>query len=181
MQKVGYQGVVDKVNAFYTKFLAQPWQTMFKVFNQGCDPVSSFTKLIIADLMKKFPSIPQRIEEDYHSVKDDILLEYETVFVGVEIPMIQPQPVVSTQGTHRTTPSTHRSPTLPAASPRKKKRKQVAEETSSPRKLLKVTIRQQKQRTPPIPPPSDDRERDEIAEATLLSLALLKIAISAEA
>ncbi|GJZ04628.1 hypothetical protein Tco_0537903, partial [Tanacetum coccineum] len=28
MQKVGYQGVVDKVSAFYTKFLDQPWQTM---------------------------------------------------------------------------------------------------------------------------------------------------------
>ncbi|GJR28636.1 hypothetical protein Tco_1104868 [Tanacetum coccineum] len=45
MQTVGYQGVVDKVSAFYTKFLAQPWQTMFKVFNRclttrtsgGCD------------------------------------------------------------------------------------------------------------------------------------------------
>ncbi|GKB42937.1 hypothetical protein Tco_0887879 [Tanacetum coccineum] len=33
MNKVGYQGVVDKVSALYTKFLAQPWQTMFKVFN----------------------------------------------------------------------------------------------------------------------------------------------------
>ncbi|GJY71691.1 hypothetical protein Tco_0475394 [Tanacetum coccineum] len=52
MNKVGYQGVVDKVSAFYTKNLAQPWQTMFK----------------------KFPEIPQRIEEDYHSVKDDIPL-----------------------------------------------------------------------------------------------------------
>ncbi|GJS90754.1 hypothetical protein Tco_0773390 [Tanacetum coccineum] len=30
MNRVGYQGVVDKVSAFYTKFLAQPWQTMFK-------------------------------------------------------------------------------------------------------------------------------------------------------
>ncbi|GKD75436.1 hypothetical protein Tco_1333718 [Tanacetum coccineum] len=34
MQKVGYQGVVDKVSAFYTKFLAQPWQTMFNMFNR---------------------------------------------------------------------------------------------------------------------------------------------------
>ncbi|GKA41785.1 hypothetical protein Tco_0734445 [Tanacetum coccineum] len=33
MQRVGYQGVVDKVSAFYTKFLAQPWKTMFKCFN----------------------------------------------------------------------------------------------------------------------------------------------------
>ncbi|GJS99970.1 hypothetical protein Tco_0821140 [Tanacetum coccineum] len=97
---VGYQGVVDKVSAFYTKFLAQPWQTMFK----------------------KFPSIPQRLDEDYHSIKDDIPLvsvystwnvlfqgmlisdafltdeihatddykEYKMVFVVVEVPMNQP-------------------------------------------------------------------------------------------
>ncbi|GKF24929.1 hypothetical protein Tco_0080823, partial [Tanacetum coccineum] len=30
-----------------------------------------FIKLIIADLMKKFPDIPQRVDEDYHSIKDD--------------------------------------------------------------------------------------------------------------
>ncbi|GJZ38572.1 hypothetical protein Tco_0585135 [Tanacetum coccineum] len=33
-----------------------------------------FTKLIIADLMKKFPSIPPRLEENYHLIKDDIPL-----------------------------------------------------------------------------------------------------------
>ncbi|GJR59204.1 hypothetical protein Tco_1501366 [Tanacetum coccineum] len=33
-----------------------------------------FIKLIIADLMKKFPNIPQRIDEDYHFIKDDIPL-----------------------------------------------------------------------------------------------------------
>nr|GEZ89170.1 hypothetical protein [Tanacetum cinerariifolium] len=30
MHTVGYQGVVDKVSDFYRKYLAQPWQTMFK-------------------------------------------------------------------------------------------------------------------------------------------------------
>nr|GEY63109.1 hypothetical protein [Tanacetum cinerariifolium] len=121
---VGYQGVVDKVSAFYTKFLAQPWQTMFKVFNRclttriaRCDQTKinilqlfhdvvnrmnvdyvallwwdfmncvfqkkdviqypRFTKLIIADLMKKHPSIPQILDEDNHSIKDDIPLDYE--------------------------------------------------------------------------------------------------------
>ncbi|GJX66739.1 hypothetical protein Tco_0301082 [Tanacetum coccineum] len=34
MNRVGYQGVVDKVSAFYMKNLAQPCQTMFKVFNR---------------------------------------------------------------------------------------------------------------------------------------------------
>nr|GEW93708.1 hypothetical protein [Tanacetum cinerariifolium] len=33
-----------------------------------------FTKLIIADLMKKFPSIAPRLEEEYHSIKDDVPL-----------------------------------------------------------------------------------------------------------
>ncbi|GKG19343.1 hypothetical protein Tco_0376442, partial [Tanacetum coccineum] len=33
-----------------------------------------FIKLIIADLMKKFPNLPQSIKEDYHFIKDDIPL-----------------------------------------------------------------------------------------------------------
>ncbi|GKE40883.1 hypothetical protein Tco_1464288 [Tanacetum coccineum] len=147
MNRVGYQGVVDKVSAFYTKNLAQPWQTMFKVFNRCLTTRTSghdqtkinilqlfhvvlnqtqsiqyprFIKLIVVDLMKKFPNISKRIDEYYHSIKDDIPLiqetndfkEYETVFMKVDVPMNQPQPVVSTQGTHRITPSAHRSPTV---------------------------------------------------------------------
>ncbi|GKB17903.1 hypothetical protein Tco_0851826 [Tanacetum coccineum] len=143
MQKVGYQGVVDKVSAFYTKFLAQ----LCCVF-QKKDVIQHprFTKLIIADLMKKFPSITQRFDEDYHSIKDDISLVR----------------------THKTTPRAHRTPTLTTASPHGNKRKKVSRETSSPQKLLKVTIRQKKQSTTLIPPPGDDKERDEMAEATLL-------------
>ncbi|GKA51181.1 hypothetical protein Tco_0744377 [Tanacetum coccineum] len=149
---VGYQGVVDKVSAFFTKNLAQPWQTMFKDFMnnvfQKKDVIQypRFTKLIIADLMKKYPSISLRLEEDYHSIKDDILLEnhatndykeYETVFVNVFVLINQPQLVVSTQGMHKSTPRAHKTPTLTAASPQGKKRKQSAGETSSPQKSLK--------------------------------------------
>ncbi|GJR55809.1 hypothetical protein Tco_1406330 [Tanacetum coccineum] len=126
MNKVGYQGVDDKVSVIYMKKLAQPWQTMFK--------------LIVADFIKKFPNIPQRVDEDYHFIKDDTPLvsvytngnvlvrgmlisdtflteeicdtddfkEYETVFVGVDVLMNQPQPVVSTQGTHRLKPKSHK-------------------------------------------------------------------------
>ncbi|GJU22357.1 hypothetical protein Tco_1155699 [Tanacetum coccineum] len=95
MNRVGYQGVIYKVSAFFTKNLAQPWQNMFKVFNHSLTTRTSShdqTKinilqlfhavinqtnvdyLIIADLMKKFPNIPKRIEEDYHSIKDDVPL-----------------------------------------------------------------------------------------------------------
>ncbi|GJW94890.1 hypothetical protein Tco_0174562, partial [Tanacetum coccineum] len=106
--------------------------------------------LIIADLMKKFPNIPKRIEEDYHSIKDDVPLEtdefkeYETVFMKVTIPINQLQPVVSTQGMNRNTPRAHRSPTVFANPPKTKKRKQTAKESSSPRKSLKITIKQKK-------------------------------------
>ncbi|GJX97238.1 hypothetical protein Tco_0353036 [Tanacetum coccineum] len=102
MNRVGYQGVVDK--------------------KKEAIQYPRFTKLIIADLMKMFPNIPKRIKEDYHSIKDDIPLvsvyttgnvsvremlildafltaeiretndfkEYETVFMKVAILMNQP-------------------------------------------------------------------------------------------
>nr|GEW25069.1 uncharacterized mitochondrial protein AtMg00810-like [Tanacetum cinerariifolium]GEZ13612.1 uncharacterized mitochondrial protein AtMg00810-like [Tanacetum cinerariifolium] len=73
----------------------------------------------------------------------DDFKKYETVFMNVDVLMNQLQPVVSTQGTHRSTPSAHRTPTL-TASPQGKKRKQSARELSSPHKSLKITIRQQK-------------------------------------
>ncbi|GJT94858.1 hypothetical protein Tco_1090376 [Tanacetum coccineum] len=119
INRVGYQGVVDK--------------------KKEAIQYPRFIKLIVADLMKKFPDIPKRLEEDYHSIKDDVPLvsvyttgnvlvrgmlipdafltaeiretndfkEYETVFMKVDVPMNQPQPVVSTQGMHRITPSAH--------------------------------------------------------------------------
>ncbi|GKF67532.1 hypothetical protein Tco_0197211 [Tanacetum coccineum] len=68
--------------------------------------------------------------------------EYEMVFMKVAVPMNQPQPVFYTQGTHRTTPRAHRTPTFTAASPQGKKRKQSARETSLLMKSLKVTIKQ---------------------------------------
>ncbi|GKB83754.1 hypothetical protein Tco_0950649 [Tanacetum coccineum] len=172
MNIVGYQGVVDKVSAFFAKNLAQPWQTMFK--KKEAIQYPRFTKLIITELMKKFPNIPKRIEEDYHSIKDDIPLvsvyttgnvlvrgmlipdafltteiretddfkEYETVFMKVVVLMNQPQPVVSTYGTNRNTPRAHRSPTIYANPLEMKKKKQTARESSSPRKSLKITIKQ---------------------------------------
>ncbi|GJW15103.1 hypothetical protein Tco_0019236 [Tanacetum coccineum] len=171
MNRVGYQGVVDK-NVFEKKEAIQ---------------YHRFIKLIIADLMKKFLEIPLRIDEGYHSIKDDTPLvsvyttwnvlvrgmlipdafltkeicatddfnEYETVFMNIDVPMNQPQPVVSTQGMHRSTPRAHRTPTL-TASTYGKKRKQTAGESSSLRKSHKITIRKKKQSTTPIPPPAQE-------------------------
>ncbi|GJY45562.1 hypothetical protein Tco_0434625 [Tanacetum coccineum] len=107
----------------------------------------------------------------------DDFKKYETVFMKVAVPIIQPQPVGSTQGTNRNTPRAHRSPIVSANHLEKKKRKQTTKVSSLPRKIIK----QKKQSTPSIPPPRDDRERDAIAEATLLSLTLHKTALLAEA
>ncbi|GKD49155.1 hypothetical protein Tco_1278131 [Tanacetum coccineum] len=153
MNRVGYQGVVDKVSAFYTKNLAQPWQTMFK--KKESIQYHRFIKLIIADLMKKFPNIPKRLKEDYHSIKDDV-------------PLLR---------TNRNTPRAPKTPTVFASPQESKKRKQTARESSSRR----VIIKNKKPNTPSIPPPGDDRERDEMAKATILSLTLHKTALDAEA
>ncbi|GJU99719.1 retrovirus-related pol polyprotein from transposon TNT 1-94 [Tanacetum coccineum] len=144
MNIVGYQDVVNKVSDFFSKNLAQPWQTMFKVFNRCLTTRTSGydqTKIDILQLFHaKFPNIPKRIEEDYHYIKDDVPLvteiretndfkEYEMVFLKI------------------------------------KKRKQTARESNSPRRIIKKKT----QPTPLIPPLGDDRERDAIAEATLLN------------
>ncbi|GJZ65544.1 hypothetical protein Tco_0622240 [Tanacetum coccineum] len=66
-------------------YLQQFWRMVSKVpgpdfmnnVNQNKEAIQypRFVKLIIVDLMKKFLDIPQRSEEDYHSIKDDIPLE----------------------------------------------------------------------------------------------------------
>ncbi|GJV50034.1 hypothetical protein Tco_1440246 [Tanacetum coccineum] len=118
---------------------------------------------------------PRDLKEDYHSIKDDTPLvsvyttrnvivremliaddllndairdtqaykDYKKEFVRVNVPTIQPQPVESTQGTNGI-PRATRTPNPTDVKPF----------TTSP------------------PPPSDDRERDEIYEATQLSLVL---------
>ncbi|GKF00685.1 hypothetical protein Tco_0027608, partial [Tanacetum coccineum] len=53
-------------------YLQQFWKTVSKKKNVIQYP--RFTKLIIVDLMKNFDFIPPRLEEDYHSIKDDIPL-----------------------------------------------------------------------------------------------------------
>ncbi|GJV44236.1 hypothetical protein Tco_1428772, partial [Tanacetum coccineum] len=191
MQNVGYQGIVDKINILQlfhamvnrtnVDYVALLWWDFNNCVFQQKDVIQylRFTKLIIVDLMNKYPSVPPRLKDDYHSIKYDIPLmsvyttenvtiremlisdafltkeihatddykEYKTVFMKVDVPINQPQPVVSIQGMHRTTPRAHRTATLIAASPRGNKRKQSARETSSPRKSLKVTIRKKKQST----------------------------------
>ncbi|GJY38783.1 hypothetical protein Tco_0425147 [Tanacetum coccineum] len=101
--------VINRINVDYAALL---WWDFMNHLRQKKEALQypRFIKLILADLMKKFPKIPQRIEEDYHSIKDDIPLEihatddfkeYETVCMNVDVPMNLSQLVVSIQGTHR--------------------------------------------------------------------------------
>ncbi|GJY17483.1 retrovirus-related pol polyprotein from transposon TNT 1-94 [Tanacetum coccineum] len=64
------------VNCTHVDYAALLWWDFINCVFQKKDVIQypRFTKLIIVNLMKKFPSIPQRIDEDYHSIKDEILL-----------------------------------------------------------------------------------------------------------
>ncbi|GJS72174.1 hypothetical protein Tco_0705015 [Tanacetum coccineum] len=88
---IDFHVVVNRIHVDYAALL---WWDFLHCVQQKKDQIQylRFTKLTIADLMKKFSSIAQRLEGDYHSVKDDILRNQFT------------------QGTIRT-PSAHRTPT----------------------------------------------------------------------
>ncbi|GKF73323.1 hypothetical protein Tco_0219655, partial [Tanacetum coccineum] len=65
MNKVGYQGVVDKVSAFYIKNLAQPWQTMFKVFNRYLTTRTSRHDQTKINILQLFHAVINRTNVDY--------------------------------------------------------------------------------------------------------------------
>ncbi|GJT77940.1 probable LRR receptor-like serine/threonine-protein kinase [Tanacetum coccineum] len=65
MNKVGYQGVVDKVSAFFTKNLAQPWQTMFKVFNRYLTTRTSGHDQTKINILQLFHTVVNRTNVDY--------------------------------------------------------------------------------------------------------------------
>nr|GEV58879.1 retrovirus-related Pol polyprotein from transposon TNT 1-94 [Tanacetum cinerariifolium] len=154
MNKVGYQGVVDKVSAFYTKNLAQPWQTMFKVFNRCLTTRASKhdqTKIDILQLfhvvinrkmliMLLFFEIPRDSSKDYHSIKDDISLVsvYATRDVRVRGMLILD--AFLTEEIRATDDFKEYESVFMKG----KKRKQSDGESSSPHKSLKITIQQQK-------------------------------------
>ncbi|GJS77381.1 retrovirus-related pol polyprotein from transposon TNT 1-94 [Tanacetum coccineum] len=131
-----------------------------------------FTKLIIADIMEKFASIPKRLEEDYHSIKDDTSLVsvYTTGNVTTRGMLITDDLLTNAIR------DTQAYKDFEEEFIRTKKRKgtPAAGETSSPRKYLKIRFKQQKPSTTTPLPASNDRERDEIHKVTQLSLAIQK-------
>ncbi|GJT67663.1 hypothetical protein Tco_1019143 [Tanacetum coccineum] len=118
--------VVNKVLVDYASLL---WSDFLYCVMQKKNVIQypRFTKLIIADLIEKYESIPKRLKEEYHTIKDDTLL-------------VNVREVMFTQD-------------------------------------ISKDKDQEKESTPTTPlPPSDDQEKDDIIEATQLSLALDKIA-----
>ncbi|GJV07648.1 hypothetical protein Tco_1345304 [Tanacetum coccineum] len=146
-----FHAVINQVRVDYANLL---WWDFIHCVQRKKDVIQyhCFTKLIITNIIKKFDSIPKRLEEEYHSIKDDtpLVSVYTTRNVTVRGMLILDGLLTD-----------------------------VIRETSLPKPSLKVRIRQQKPSTI-IPSPSDDKERDEIHEATQLSLALHKTSKAAK-
>ncbi|GKC42842.1 hypothetical protein Tco_1060564 [Tanacetum coccineum] len=197
MNKVGYQGVVDKtkinilqlfhvvLNQTHVDYAALLWWDFINNVFQKKEAIQypRFIKLIVADLMKKFPNIPKSIDEYYHSIKDDVPLVsvYTTGNVLVRgmliLDALLTAEIRETGDFKEYETVAPRMPTIFASPHESKKRKQTAGESS----LRRIIIKKKKHNTPFIPPPGDDRERDEMVEATILSLTLHKTALDAEA
>ncbi|GJS13012.1 hypothetical protein Tco_0407484 [Tanacetum coccineum] len=62
---VGYQGIVDKVSAFYMNNLAQPWQKMFKVFNCCLTSRTSGHDHKKINILQIFHAVINRVHVDY--------------------------------------------------------------------------------------------------------------------
>ncbi|GKA33964.1 hypothetical protein Tco_0720393 [Tanacetum coccineum] len=129
------------------------------------DHALSYALTATADVPVKFDSIPKRLEEDYHSIKDDVSLVsvYTTGNVIVKGMLISDEFLIDDiretqeyKDYAKKTPGATRTPNPEDVVQNKRKSKQVAGEPSTPRKSHKVTIKQKKSSTTPNPPPSDD-------------------------
>ncbi|GJY47102.1 hypothetical protein Tco_0436165 [Tanacetum coccineum] len=107
------------------------------------------------------------LEEDYHSIKDDVPLVnvYTTGNVLVR-GMLIPDALLAAE--IRETDDF-------------KKYETVFMKTAGESSSKRIIIKKKKPSTPSIPPPRDDRERDKMAEATILSLTLHKTTLDAKA
>nr|GEV91499.1 hypothetical protein [Tanacetum cinerariifolium] len=136
------------------------WHVMKKEYIQ----YPRFTKIVITDVMKKYLSIPKRLEENYHSIKDDIPLVSLYTIGNVNVRGMLILDEFLTEEIY--------------ATDYYKEYETLFVREAVPMNQLQL---EKEETTTPIPPPGDDRERDEMAEATLLSLTLNKTALVVEA
>ncbi|GKA20974.1 hypothetical protein Tco_0700963 [Tanacetum coccineum] len=106
MHMVGYQGVVDK-----TKI------NILQLFHAEVNRTNvDYATLLWWDFMNCVSQKKDVIQ--YPQIRaTNNFKEYETMFRNIVIPVNQPQPVGSTQGTYRSTPRAYRTPTLTTDSP----------------------------------------------------------------
>ncbi|GJW50625.1 hypothetical protein Tco_0091976, partial [Tanacetum coccineum] len=141
MHTVGYQGVVDKVSGFYTNFLAQLWQTMFKVFNRYLTTKTSRhdqTKINILQLFMSW-SIAQMMIMLLFFGGISITVYFRrrmssrnVTIRGMLIPdAFLTKKICATDDCKESTPRANRTPTLTVASPQGKKRKQSERDEES--------------------------------------------------
>nr|GEU84785.1 hypothetical protein [Tanacetum cinerariifolium] len=107
-----------------------------------------FIKLIFADLMKNFLSIPPKLEELYISIKNDILLVSVYTMGNVTVRGLLILDALLTKeicatNAYKEYETAFVNVAVPINQPQPgKKRKQSVSETSSPQKSLNVTIKQ---------------------------------------
>ncbi|GJT61596.1 hypothetical protein Tco_1005129 [Tanacetum coccineum] len=144
MKIVGYQGEVDKVSAFFTKCLAQPWQTMFKVFNRCLTSRTSRHDQTKINILQIFHAVVNRNVIVRGMLIPDEFLTHD-IRATVEYKEFEKR--------HKThTPTTIAGDVVQ----KKQKRKQNIDETSSPKPSLKICVKQFQSSTTPIPTPTDD-------------------------
>ncbi|GJV10775.1 hypothetical protein Tco_1352316 [Tanacetum coccineum] len=149
MKILGYQGSLDRVSDFFVKNIAQPWQTLCPTLfheEESFIQYPRFTKLIIADLIKKYESIHKRLKEEYHTIKDDTPLVNmyttgEVIVHGMRIPNDLLTGAIKDTQVYKDYVETYAGV---------------------------IKIRQKKSTSTTLLPPSDDQERDDIIEATQL-------------
>nr|GEU72765.1 hypothetical protein [Tanacetum cinerariifolium] len=125
---------------------------------QSQQAVSNDVLVAVCSSLRLLKPNPNRLEEEYHAIKDDTSLvsvyttgkDYVEEFGRVDVLMIQPEPIESTQGMHRI-PRATRTPNPVDVVQKKRKGTPAAGETSSPRQHKLVST------TPP--PLKEDEEK----------------------
>ncbi|GKA09590.1 hypothetical protein Tco_0688921 [Tanacetum coccineum] len=157
MNRVGYQGVVDKVSTFLTRInlSLNPCKPCSRRRKPSSILDSSSLLLLYYWEMCLYEGmliLDAFLTEEIRATND--FKEYETVFMNVDVPMNQPQLVVSTQGMHRSTPRAYRTPTLTASPRQGNKRKKIVRESSSPHKSARRVHKRQSRN-------DDDDDKDD--------------------
>ncbi|GKC85518.1 hypothetical protein Tco_1141235 [Tanacetum coccineum] len=137
---IGYVGQLEFVTKFLVKNLPQPWQTLFKVLNRcTTSKMMGFDQSKI-NTLQIFYAIVNQHNVDFAQLIWTYFLAQEYVgdYRRLYVLMIQPPPVVSTKGTHRTL-SAPRSPEPKSTS--KKLNGKVVGESSKLRKPLKIKLK----------------------------------------